>query len=43
MMQFAMGENNFWDGIRKYLKKYEYKTVVTKNLWDSLNETFPEV
>ena len=43
MMEFAMGADNFRNGIRKYLKKYEYQTVVTKNLWDSLNETFPKV
>ena len=43
MMEFAMGADNFKDGIRQYLKKHEYQTVVTKDLWDSLNQTFPKV
>ena len=41
MMEFAMGADNFIEGIRRYLKKNQFKTVVTKDLWDSLDETFP--
>jgi len=47
MMEFAMtdksGKSGFQEGIRNYLKKYEYQTVITENLWQYLNETIPQV
>ncbi|CAG2118149.1 unnamed protein product [Medioppia subpectinata] len=42
MLESAMGRERFRDGIRGYLKQYSYQTVVTDNLWQSLNKTFPK-
>ncbi|CAG2169365.1 unnamed protein product [Oppiella nova] len=43
MLEFVMGKHAFRDGIQKYIKQYAYKSVITENLWDSLNATFPKV
>ena len=43
MLEFVMGSDNFVSALKNYLRKYEYQTVVTQQLWDELNLTFPKV
>jgi aminopeptidase N len=43
MLKFVMTDENFQSAIQLYLKKYQYMTVETINLFDELNQTFPEV
>lgn len=43
MLEFVLGNETFQKGIRNYLNKYKYKTVVTNNLWDELDRIWPQV
>jgi aminopeptidase N len=43
MLKFVMTDQKFQTAIQQYLKKYQYLTVETENLFDELNQTFPEV
>lgn len=38
MLENAIGDDNFRDGIHSYLDKYKYDNAVTKNLWDELQK-----
>ena len=38
MLEQYVGEDQFRDGIRSYLKKHEYSNTETSDLWDSIEE-----
>ncbi|XP_034944907.1 aminopeptidase N-like [Chelonus insularis] len=38
MIEHILGEEVFREGIQNYLKKHQFKAVVTNNLWDALQE-----
>lgn len=38
MLENAIGDDKFRDGIHNYLNKYKYDNAVTKNLWDELQK-----
>ena len=38
MLEQYVGENQFRDGIRSYLKKHEFSNTETSDLWDSIEE-----
>ena len=38
MLNKYLGDDNFRDGLRLYLKKHEYKNTVTDDLWNALEE-----
>ncbi len=38
MLDIYLGENNFRDGLRKYVKKFLYKNAQAQDLWSSLEE-----
>ena len=39
MIESFLGENEFKDGIRKYLRKYQLNNASTNDLWECLEET----
>ena len=39
MFETFIGEDNFKSGVRKYLKKYQYKNTHSTDLWNELTET----
>uniref|UniRef100_A0A336KRZ8 Aminopeptidase N n=2 Tax=Culicoides sonorensis TaxID=179676 RepID=A0A336KRZ8_CULSO len=41
MMEHHMGSDKFQLAIQKYIEKFEYKTVVPKDLFDSLDQEVP--
>lgn len=43
MLENALGENNFRQGIKNYLNKYKFQNTLTKDLWTELSEAHPEV
>lgn len=43
MLESFMGTDVFMEGIRNYLKKYEWKNAKTVNLWDSLDAVAPSL
>ncbi|KRT86161.1 Peptidase, partial [Oryctes borbonicus] len=38
MLEDAVGELNFKNGVTKYLKDHEYENAVTQDLWDALQD-----
>lgn len=41
MLENAIGEEKFSEGINKYLAKHKYGNAITINLWDQLQSTNP--
>lgn len=43
MLEYAIGSDVFRDGIRAYLKKYEYKNARTQDLWNEIQNVLNDV
>lgn len=41
MCEALMGEEMFKEGIRRYMRKYQYRNATTENLWEVLDELVP--
>lgn len=39
MLNAAIGDDAFRDGLRIYLNKFAFKNTQTSDLWDALSET----
>jgi len=38
MLEYYVGEQNFRDGLKHYLKKYQYSNATGQDLWDSIGK-----
>ena len=41
MVYGYMGETNFWNSVREYLKLYEYGNARSEHLWDVMSKHAP--